>query len=486
MQIRELYLKHFGKFSDKQIELSAGINVLYGENESGKSTVYEFIRGMLFGMERGRGRAAANDTFSRYEPWENRNYYAGIIRFEVGGKIFRLERSFDKYTKGASLICEEDGEELSLEKGDLEILLDGLDEATFENTIGIGQLKVETNQNLATALRNYAANYYASGNSEIDLGLALHNLQEEKKKLEKKTRAFVAEKQENKKRMEQEASYIWRDLVALKKEYQSIPEEVHNLQGNESLEKKKESINPIFVILPIIGVILSALFLGHPWDYLVGILLVLGDALYVWNHLKERKNQKPEISEIEQKWQSESLKESIKEKQIQYDNVQEQLEELDELDQDFKDQDKRHQAIILATEELMNLSREINQDIGKKMNRRASEILESITGGKYARIIIEENLEMYLLSEGRRIDIFRVSRGTIEQIYFAIRMAAGEILHEEEYPIILDDTFAYYDDKRTENTLRWLSENRGQVLLFTCHNRERQILEKCGIEAVYL
>ena len=106
MKIRELRLQHFGKFTDRSIQIGDGINILYGENESGKSTLHTFIKGMFFGMERGRGRASVYDTFSVYEPWENPNYYAGSLRFESGGKMFRIDRNFDRYTKKAELICE--------------------------------------------------------------------------------------------------------------------------------------------------------------------------------------------------------------------------------------------------------------------------------------------------------------------------------------------------------------------------------------------
>lgn len=58
MRICELVLRNFGKFTDKRIELSNGIQLIYGENESGKSTIHSFIKGMFFGIERGRGRAA--------------------------------------------------------------------------------------------------------------------------------------------------------------------------------------------------------------------------------------------------------------------------------------------------------------------------------------------------------------------------------------------------------------------------------------------
>ena len=44
MQINELLLKNFGKFHDRQINLEEGINLIHGENESGKSTIHTFIK----------------------------------------------------------------------------------------------------------------------------------------------------------------------------------------------------------------------------------------------------------------------------------------------------------------------------------------------------------------------------------------------------------------------------------------------------------
>ena len=163
MKITELYLKNFGKFSEKHFYLKDGIQVIYGENEFGKSTLHAFIRAMLFGMERGRGRAAGRDAFSRYEPWENPNYYAGVMRFVCGGRNFRLERSFDRFSRHVSLICEDDGEELSVEHGDLDMLLGDMTPSEFDNTVSVGQLLARPGQELAEALKNYAANYYETG-----------------------------------------------------------------------------------------------------------------------------------------------------------------------------------------------------------------------------------------------------------------------------------------------------------------------------------
>ena len=67
----------------------------------------------------------------------------------------------------------------------------------------------------------------------------------------------------------------------------------------------------------------------------------------------------------------------------------------------------------------------------------------------------------------------------MQQIYFALRMAAGELLGEGiELPLILDETFALYDDERLEAALRWLKRSGRQVILFTCQKREREILRR--------
>ena len=222
MKIRELEIKNFGKLHEKKVVPGEGVHLIYGENESGKTTLHTFIRAMLFGLERGRGRAALNDTFSRYEPWENPNYYAGAMTFECGGKTFRLERNFDKYSKKAVLFCEDDGEELSVEDGDLEMILMGLTASNYEDTLFIGQLHAKTSQALASELKNYATNYYVAGDSELDLAGALDRLRTKKKEVDREIRGKLQEKQKKRERIEQEASYVWRDIHVLETELEDV------------------------------------------------------------------------------------------------------------------------------------------------------------------------------------------------------------------------------------------------------------------------
>ena len=60
MQIKEAIIGQFGKLQNRNISFEPGINVIYGENEAGKTTLHDFLLGMFFGMEKGRGRGTLN------------------------------------------------------------------------------------------------------------------------------------------------------------------------------------------------------------------------------------------------------------------------------------------------------------------------------------------------------------------------------------------------------------------------------------------
>ena len=111
MKLLELHIDGFGKFHDQTFVFHDGINVIYGKNEAGKSTLHTFIRSMLFGIERGRGRAAKNDLYSRFEPWENSGTYEGWLRQESGGTDYSLKQKFRKDNKNFRLINETLGKE---------------------------------------------------------------------------------------------------------------------------------------------------------------------------------------------------------------------------------------------------------------------------------------------------------------------------------------------------------------------------------------
>ena len=184
MKLLELHIEGFGKFHNKTISFHDGMNVIYGKNEAGKSTLHTFIRGMLFGIERGRGRAAKSDLYSRFEPWENSGTYEGWLRLESGGTIYRLERRFRRDSKTFQVINETLGREEEPTKALMDRILGGLNETTYNNTISIGQLKSATEDGMVNELKNYIANLNTTGNISLNITKATAFLRNQKRSLE--------------------------------------------------------------------------------------------------------------------------------------------------------------------------------------------------------------------------------------------------------------------------------------------------------------
>ena len=490
MVITELYIRNFGKLSERHFYLRDGVQVISGENEYGKTTLHAFIRAMLFGLERGRGRAAAKDDFSRYEPWDDPGSYAGVMRFTCGGRSFRLERNFARQTKQVSLVCEDDGEELSVEHGDLQMLLGGMTAELFDNTVSVGQLKAAPGQELSDALANYAANYYETGGGEYDLGKALKSLDEKKRAVRRELRDEEAAGETERKKLLQKSRYLEEDIRRLDAEYKEIEKTLRELPGPERTDvhgKNRFIIGGIAAICAGVLLLLWSLWSGHEsgrglsavsvLTALVPVLAaVAGVFLLAAGYAgKFRSHRNRSEADEQRRWELERIRSELGEKEIRRENIREQYEESEKSDRQLR-LEEQCRALELAVEELQKAAQVTAGSMERSMSRRASEIFSAITDGKYRSLETDRQRGITVWDGERKIPAGRLSRGTVEQIYFCIRMAAAEILTEEPLPLILDDVFAFYDDKRLESVLKWLSGQGKQVIIFTCHSREKELL----------
>lgn len=139
-------------------------------------------------------------------------------------------------------------------------------------------------------------------------------------------------------------------------------------------------------------------------------------------------------------------------------------------------------AVEMAKNEIIRLSREYGDERRDEINSAVSRYVSAITEGKYDLAEVDETGKLRVQTEGREVLPEALSRGTLEQFYFAFRMAVGSIVTQEEpLPLLLDETFAMYDDARLRQTLRLLAANGTQTILFTCQRREQKLLEELGI-----
>ena len=185
MTLNELTIRGFGKFHDRTFIFSDGINILYGKNESGKSTLHSFLRAMLFGMERARGRAAKTDFYAHFEPWFGDGAYGGALKFTETGHVYRLERNFSRNPLDLAIVDETDGREIPEPQVFLSKLLGNLNVTAFDNTVSIGQMKSSTDAGLVNELKNYIANMNTSGNMSLNITKACDYLKDQRRAFER-------------------------------------------------------------------------------------------------------------------------------------------------------------------------------------------------------------------------------------------------------------------------------------------------------------
>lgn len=490
MIILEVRIKNFGKLEDVQLSFQDGINIIYGENEAGKSTLHAFIRAMLFGLDRQRGRASKTDDYTKYEPWENPAGYEGTLRFQKGGKNYRIYRRFARLDKRTEIIQEESGEELS--EAQLHELLGGITESSFINTVCIGQMKVVPGQTLSQELRNALVNYLSAGEPEWDVNRAFAFLAEEKKKLLK---VYDPRLEEEVQAAKEDLQQLEQELMDQTMRKEEAEEELAEMRGQiqkerqayeNSARRKRMAYAELGISVMSLLLMILSYFLNYGRECMgiFGVLALLAGFLAWKGHrfttasfaIEEAEKKERMLAEQIQKveWKLEQMRERAA---LYYSSLEVYTQQIEE-------NRKVHgqiRALQLAEQTLKQVTASMQQHVSGQMQTRMSQLLSEITEGSYEKVFLQDNAELFLYEKERRIPLYQLSRGTLEQAYLALRLAASDcVLGYERLPLLFDDTFAYYDEMRLRRVLQVLADQSRQVLLFTCHKREEQILEECG------
>lgn len=629
MIIKSIYLENFGKFSDKTIDFSKGINILYGENEAGKTTLHTFIKAMLFGLDGKHGKNQENNEYEKYIPWDNPENYRGSMVIEANDIEYEISRNFLRDEKECTIKRLDTMEELT--EDEINTLFYGFDENCYYNTISISQLGSITSSKLEQVLKNYAANLGSTKTTEIDIQDALNQLEDTREKL-------ISENDADKKEdIREEIDRLEDEIKELSKEEESIIEsietnresagglkmkvkaleELDNVQTERQIKKninqenllqrkeivaadldkmktKKEktdkhtaeleellgkygvtskqevereiewllSKNNISIVCILIIVAALGLCAGFYFsdsmivfsDYTTWIkeaislcvavvfailfivayfvkknkktkkLLLLkelkisvdryeaakSESAYAEKQIKAKEREinsisfqikaeetKPahtsdynsEIDEIN--GQINELKEAMSKSQWLLEQKKEnsiklerKLEELQSKYEKIKAMEVDLEAIKEARDTIYEISDEVRSSFGRMLNDKASGYMSKITNGKYDRLSIDESINITIHNKnGRKVPVNKLSKGTIEQIYMSLRLAAADIIFEDDSkPILLDDAFVMYDNKRMANTMKFMADSLEQVVVFSCHTREKVMADKLNID----
>lgn len=109
MKIKKIKINSYGKLKNKEIDLKNNINIIYGKNESGKSTLLKFILNIFYGTSKNKKGKDISD-FEKYKPWDSEEF-SGKLLYELDDKSnYEIFREFNKKNP---IIFNENGEDIT-------------------------------------------------------------------------------------------------------------------------------------------------------------------------------------------------------------------------------------------------------------------------------------------------------------------------------------------------------------------------------------
>ena len=601
MKIENIKINSFGTLKNKEINLDKNVNIIYGKNESGKSTLLTYIKTAFYGISKKKNGKQISD-FDKYKPWSGEEFSGKIKYILDDGSKYEIFRDFNK--KNAKIYndnLEDITKQFNMDKKEgSQFFLEqvGLDENMFTSTIMSGQQEVKLNEQQQNVLVQKIANIAGTGDSNLSYNKAKEKLNKkqleevgtertqgkpinilkskikyisemlEKLNLYKQEKITIEQKKkdlENKIQGQEQRRELIKKISELSEKIRIESEKVNyknkikeeKQDEIENLKREKEEITNIsrnkknknewyWIINAIMIVLMAISIIALKNKYITYIILTVLTCTLVLeyiikiNKIKRNKDlQKNKIdllntkidflqkqkNDIEQdiKRENDNLekeKEEIKNKynielydienskndleeitsrineekiklntlEVEEKSIVNKLEDLIKLEEEFatiheqlKEIEQKNYEINLAKDFLEKAYEKMKKNITPKFTFNLSENIKNITNGKYTNINVnDENGLIVEIQNGEYIPAERLSIGTIDQLYLSLRISMIEEISKEKMPIILDEAFAYFDDERLENILKYLTQKykQHQLIIFTCTNREKNILDK--------
>lgn len=543
--IEQIKLNNFGKFDNEIFFFPNMFSLVYGKNEDGKSTILDAIYLLFYGFKGQKTKDVRENIRKRYEP-KNRSDWSGEAKFRHGDRSYILRRVFGKTNARDIVTVVDDltGKKIDIPKSQTpgEYFFE-MSEQTFFKTVYIrySGAEISLSGKSGDELSNKLVNIATSGDEDISYREALKTFTYEKRKLINGNnnggllyfarrnyedllieRQIISsgenEKKEALKRIEElskklsEEESTRKEIIKKQDEYYRKAEELRHSDSYDELSeanyKLKDFLRFIFVLL-ICGGLSIYTYLEHK-IFLAAGFVVLGIVLSVYEIYSAIKNKNNESNSVKNDDINENL---IQELESIFDAEKESFEKIAKLNaeitetktyiktkfggkktvasldielgmkkKEIENYERDYIAICIAEDALKKAYGRMETKFKPKLNKRTEDIFYELTGKKI-RIRMDEFLNVSVEDDnGTILNYDALSTGTVEQVYFALRLAITEFVSEKNLPILSDDAFIFFDEDRAESAIKFLidyaDKKNKQILFFTCQQRFLSWVEK--------
>jgi len=508
MIIQSLEIEHFGKFRNLSLKMNAGINVLAGSNETGKTTIAYFVKAMIFGMSPESGEQ------KRFLPYENDGIYGGSLEVRSEDQAYRITRSFLPGNETLVIVNTRTGETISDPEALLTLLRGGITlkeyevSGFFSENARDRELFAKSDEKDAIREKQMSSRYDAYAGikaqeltNQYDREKA--SVEELQKKL-KHCRDSIQEAQIMSNALqpglkvvsekEKEASEKRDALLSSKQELEEIMSDSSKKKGSRNI------LGTLFFVLGILtALVVWFLYTANGGEQTIitmagtgagGLFGILGILFTIISMARAGKNRKNAKKEARIRKDLEEAEKAVSELEGEYGKPSGSRRDYDEMQDRIRSLGE--EAETLATElreatQRMNSAKAELDAMGSEEELRAGEAVPRIRalndaatqwlkkfGFKDRQVEFFGDEAMVYFDGGQMIPAEEMSQAARQSVYLAARLAklygrgqAGTL------PLILDDVFANYDGDRVRIAIQALRDVPGQILLLSCQKREQ-------------
>ena len=499
MRIDKLEIISFGKFKNKTIDLKSGVNIIAGNNESGKSTVISFIYAMFYGFGESRGKSLS--LREKYTPWDGGVCEGKLSLTTDDGEKITIYRKAGSAKKYDTLMVYDTNTANELSVSPTELI--GIGSDTFLKTLCVKQLACVTdggNEEMLGKLSNIAS----TADENLSYEKARKILENSRREISPKRgdggklseiTKRISETEHKKALQSSLKSQLYNAQTLLKSTKEELKELYDRFEKFSSAEasltahencKVKVPEKKLTFSLSVSAFLSLALYFALKFcgiKYSFTVCLVSFIILFIVLCGIKKAPVQADIHKEKSETQLDALKalqKEILEKEKTALGIESQIRSLEksigeesgfDLGELYKEKaslEKRRNCLTLAAKALDNAAQRMRSNFTPSINKKASRYFEALSGEKYKGLFCGEDFSLKVDAGIPRSSEY-FSGGCVDQMYLSLRLALTDMLfNDKTIFMLLDQPFIQYDEKRKKNAMMLLESfgEKRQIILF--------------------